>query len=70
MKIKTLSKIVMREGGSIFDEENTVVSVDDESGGVFLTISQHNSGGGELKFNFEEWSTINKAVEQMIDEWG
>lgn len=70
---KILSLVVKPVGGPIFSEQATVISIDDEAAGEFLKLTQHKgrmgSGEEEVCFNFEEWKTINDAVNKLIGIW-
>jgi hypothetical protein len=62
------SLIVLPEGEPIFSEMATVVGLDDEAAGPFVTLKQYNSREDQLlAINAEEWPTIKAAIDQMID---
>ena len=60
-----------REGdNAIFGESVTTLRLDDEAGGVFLTIAQDESDfgpGGELRFDFDEIDSLFAAIQQLKD---
>jgi len=69
-EITTLSLIVKPKGESIFCERATIVEMTDEGGGAFITLRQCNDQceRGEIKFDPEEWPTIQEAIGLMIAE--
>ena len=58
------------ESNPIFGEGNTYVSVDDEAGGPFLTIQQHDNSNepGKVKFDYEEFMAVAEAAKMMMHQ--
>ena len=53
----------------IYDEAATTVGLDDEGGGLFVTIRQEdNLDTNEVKIDPEEWPAIRAAVNRMVRE--
>ena len=69
-EITTLSLIVKPKGGPIYSELATIIEMTDEGAGLFLTLRQSadETERGEIKFNPEEWPTIQEAIGLMIAE--
>lgn len=67
---RTMSIIVLPEGEQIFSEMATIVSIDDEAAGEFVSVKQNRREGitQEIKIDVEEWPTIREAIERMIAE--
>ena len=67
--LHTNSLIVKPVGQSIYCEEATTVSIDDEGGGLFVELSQHHAGGrSRITVVYEEWPLIVAAVNAMFEE--
>lgn len=65
----TTQLTVAPNGGPIYDEGVTHVSIDDEIAGPFLVLTQHPDAGAQaLRFDFEEWDHIDRAVRRLIAE--
>jgi len=69
-EITTLSLIVKPKGEPIYSERATIIEMSDEAAGPFLTIRQCNdeSERGEIKFDLDEWPTIQEAIGLMVAE--
>ena len=68
MKQAITSITVFREGDNpVFGESRTKVSLDDEAAGFFVVLEQEQ---GSLRFDFDEFEEIVKAVNQLkqVDE--
>ena len=60
---------VVPSGKPIYDEAATTVGLDDEGGGLFVTIRQEeNLSTNEVKINPAEWPAIRAAVNRMVRE--
>jgi len=67
MKIHPVSIIVRQQDEPIFSERSTLVGIDDESGGGFITIKQTPAQGAQvISFDVEEWPYIRAAVNRML----
>jgi hypothetical protein len=70
-KTTTLKVAVHREDvNPVFGEGVTFVSVDDEAGGPFLVIEQHDDDGGsesgKLRFDYEEFMAVAEAAKTLM----
>ena len=65
-EMKTYSIIVKPVGDPMYSECATVVGVDDEDAGVFLTLTQDDK---TLTFDCEEWVVIQRAVHKLMKKW-
>lgn len=69
---KIYSLIVKPVGEPLFSEMATIISVDDEAAGPFVTIRQESGNtSGERSISVEpvEWDAIKRAVQRLFDEW-
>jgi hypothetical protein len=58
---------VLPKGESIFHEGATTISIDDETGGPFLVVSQEpDCGKQEIRITSDEWPHIKAAIDQMF----
>ena len=65
----TTKLCVVPTGKPIYDEAATTVGIDDEGGGLFVTIRQEdNLDTNEIKIDPEEWPAIRAAVNRMVRE--
>jgi hypothetical protein len=66
------SVIVLPEGASMYNENATTVSIEDESCGEFVVVSQYIDDHQKIRIDREEWpairSAINKAVKNLKEE--
>ena len=60
---------VLPAGEPIFSERATVITIEDEAAGEYVTLTQHH-GGEEPKILIEadDWPLIRQAVETMLAE--
>lgn len=58
------------ESNPIFGEGNTYVSVDDEAGGPFIVIEQHDdsSESGKLRFDYAEFVAVAEAAKMLMHQ--
>jgi len=68
--VTPLSYIVRPIKSPIFAESATIVSIEDEAGGEFITIDQSGTGEyGRVAINDRvEWDAICNAVNKLFDE--
>ena len=63
---------VLPVGEPIFSEKATVISIDDESGGEFITVKQQMDYGSEkdqtVAFDPEEWEEVKGVIDQMFKD--
>ena len=65
----TTKLCVVPSGKPIYDEAATTIGLDDEGGGLFVTIRQEdNLDTNEVKIDPEEWPAIRAAVNRMVRE--
>ena len=65
-----MSIIVMPEGEPIFSEMATIVSIDDEAAGEFVSVKQNRGDGltHEIKIEVDEWPALSAAISTMLKE--
>jgi hypothetical protein len=63
---------ILPVGEPIFSEGATVVSLDDESGGEFITIKQQMDYSSEkdqtVAFDPDEWEEVKGVIDQMFKD--
>ena len=63
---------VLPVGEPIFSERATVVSLDDESGGEYITVKQQMDTTAEMNqtvaFEPEEWEEVKGVIDQMFKD--
>ena len=63
---------VLPVGEPIFSEKATVISIDDESGGEFITVKQQMDYGSEkdqtVAFDPDEWEEVKGVIDQMFKD--
>ncbi len=66
---RILSVVVLPEGEAIFHESATTISIDDDAGGEFVTVSQcRDEHNVKISINPEEWPAIREAIDEMVKE--
>ena len=62
--------IHLEESNPIFGEGNTYVSVDDEAGGPFIVIEQHDDcvESGKVKFDYAEFVAVAEAANVLMHQ--
>ena len=66
---RTMSVLIAMAGETIFSEGATTVSIDDETGGEFVVVSQEGTPGyGKIAINPEEWHVIRSVIDDMIKD--
>lgn len=66
MEVRTARVIVAPKDEPIFSELATTISIDDESGGEFITVEQHGRDLGKIAIEVAEWPTLRDAINDMI----
>jgi hypothetical protein len=58
------------DANPIFGEGNTYVRVDDEAGGPFLVIEQHDeqTQNGTVRFDYEEFQAVAEAAKMLMHQ--
>ena len=58
------------ESNPIFGEGNTYVRVDDEAGGPFLVLEQHDDDvrNGTVRFDYEEFLAVAEAAKTLMHQ--
>lgn len=68
----TILQIVVHreEDNPVFGENNTYVSIDDETSGPFLVIQQLNetSESGKVKFDYTEFIAVTEAAKLLMHQ--
>lgn len=63
---------VLPVGEAIFSEKATIVSIDDEAGGEFITVKQQMDYVSErnqtVGFDPEEWEEVKGVIDQMFKD--
>jgi hypothetical protein len=58
---------VMPEGEAIFNEQVTVITVEDEAAGEFLRLQQHHATDkGTIFIDPSEWPALRKALDEAF----
>ncbi len=66
---RILSVVVLLEGEAIFDESATTISIADDAGGEFVTVSQcRDDYTGKIAINPEYWTDLRAAIDEMVKE--
>ena len=64
---RVTSMTILPENETIYSEGATVISIEDEGGGEFLTIEQvTDSNHGKISIGIEEWEILRNAIEIMF----
>ena len=62
---------VVPAGKTLADEGVTIIGVDDEGGGAFVTVRQEeNLNTNEIRIDPGEWPAVRAAVNRMVRECG
>ena len=63
---------VLPIGEPIFSEKATVISIDDESGGEYITVKQQMDTTAEMNqtvaFDPDEWEEVKGVIDQMFKD--
>jgi hypothetical protein len=66
---RATSWAVLPKGESLFSEMATVITIDDEAGGEFVTVEQSSvAESRKIAFNPEEWPAIRAAIDHAISK--
>ena len=64
-------RLVIPAGKTIDDEGVTIIGVDDEGGGTFVTIRQEEDlNTNEIRIDPGEWPAVRAAINRMVRECG
>ena len=69
VQYETLTKalVVKQTKDAIFGETATTVMLEDEGGGLYVTVSQVlHDGEQKISITTEEWPMVRAAIEQMV----
>ena len=66
LEIRVTKLTVVAKGKPIFDESTTHIYLEDEAGGEFVIVEQHNEGYGKVAIDPYEWPTLRSAINKMI----
>ena len=50
----------------LYDDSSTIVSVEDDGGGEYVTVEQP-AEDGKIKINPEEWTALRSAIDQIVN---
>lgn len=67
MEKRVTTITIVPKGEPIFDERGFTVSIDDESGGEFVTI-RNNDGPGEVRIDPSEWPILSEVITGLIED--
>lgn len=67
MKTRITQLTVAPEDADLYDDRSTHVSIDDEGGGEFITISQPETTA-DIRIDLDEWPAIRAAVNKLTKE--
>lgn len=65
---RTVKKVMWPAGVDLFDERATTVEIEDEGGGEFVVVRQHDPGHGGLAIDASEWPTLRALIDEMVAE--
>jgi len=68
---RTIFMAVLPKGEPLYSELATIVSIEDESGGEFVKVSQHlgvSEGPGSITICPEEWELLRGVINFMVAE--
>jgi hypothetical protein len=67
-EIRTTKVSVVPKGEPLFNQEATEIEIVDEAAGEFIEVRQCSDAyDGKIGITVEEWPTIRKAIDDMID---
>ena len=52
--------------GDIFAEDATILEIDDEGGGEYVTMRQPGSLRNHLTFDYKNWPAVREAMDQLF----
>lgn len=67
LKTRITQLVIVPDGTPIFDEQATTISIIDEAGGEFVTITQSRESG-ETRIDADEWPVIRAGINRMFAE--
>lgn len=65
-EIRVTEWIVCKKGGTIFDDGNVRVRIEDEAAGEFVVVDSLDENG-KVRLNPEEWPTVRNAIEIAVE---
>ena len=69
-KITTQSRVI-RAGENLDGEGVTIIGIDDEGGGAFVTVRQEEQlNANEIHIDPDEWPAVRAAINRMVRECG
>jgi hypothetical protein len=67
-EIRTTKVSVVPKGEPLFNQDATEIEIVDEAAGEFVEVRQCSDAyDGKIGITVEEWPTIRKAIDDMID---
>lgn len=64
---RTIKWAIMPKNEPIFSDRTTEIEIEDEGGGEFVVISQHQEGYGKIALDSEEWPSIRAAIDLAVE---
>ena len=63
--------LVLPDGKAMGDEGVTIIGMDNEGGGAFVTVRQEEQlNANEIRIDPEEWPAVRAAINRMVRECG
>ena len=63
--------LVVPDGKAMGDEGVTIIGMDNEGGGAFVTVRQEEQlNANEIRIDPEEWPAVRAAINRMVRECG
>lgn len=67
----TTQRRVIPEGKDFCDDAVTIIGMDTEGGGAFVTVRQEDQlNANEIRIDPDEWPAVRAAVNRMVRECG
>ena len=67
----TTQRRVIPAGKTLDDEGVTIIGIDDEGGGAFVTVRQEEQlNANEIRIDPDEWPAVRAAINRMVRECG
>lgn len=63
---RTTRLAIVPRGKGLYDERVTIVEIDDEGGGEFVTVKQNMVDRVGIAIDVPEWPHVRSAIDQMV----
>lgn len=67
LKTFTRSVVILPLGAAIYSDRATTVSIEDESGGPFVSVEQELDDSMKIQIDVGEWLQIRAAIDAQIE---